>query len=245
MRNEILTTNTTNYKLDKFTYTSCDEASDVFDSFSDTQKGQMATVYQNAFGGEPWYEKFACLSCGAYAAGSSCPTCWKEDLPEAYPMDALVNETFPEMLDRFTPGVLLIAYDTEENVSGFSTGGFISLEGLVDFKYKGDERTLFSLEKKGGIDRKADVFYDNETCIDPSRQKSGLGRLFSQERLQTAVSMDTETVCGRTINLPWLRLKERQLTASSYTVSSFTPEGDTYAMNGVQRRFYVAKKGGK
>lgn len=241
MKNEILTTNNT-FRIEKFTYQTADEAIAVFDSFSDPQKKQMAEVYQNAFGGEPWLERFSCPGCGAYVVENRCAGCSKNDLPEAYPLDELVNTTFPKMLEAFTPGVLLASYEEDDTISGISTGGFTTVDALVDAKYNRSETILFSIKQEGAVSDMTNIFYDNETCIDPKRQKNGLGKKFSQERIQSSISLGADTVCGRTINQPWLALKERQLNENGYQVISFVPDGDTYAVNGIPRTFYIAKR---
>lgn len=229
-------------KLEKFTYRSPSEATTMYREFSLQQKEEMTTVYQNAFGGEPWYERFACPSCGAFSSGNSCIQCTRTNLPEAYPKDDLIEQYFPDMLSSFTPGTLLLSYDENNAVNGFSTGGFTSLELLVDTKYEGNETILYSITQQQALTPETVIFYDNETCIDSTRQRGGIGRSFSQQRIKTAAELNASVICGRTINLSWLHLKEKQLSEAGYEVKATIPEGDSYSVNGVRRRFYVAKK---
>lgn len=229
-------------KIDKFIYSSKDEAMEVYRNFPTVIKEQMASVYQNAFGEEPWYERFVCLTCAKYSKGSDCISCKSSDLPEAYPSEKLVNTEFPSMLQTFTPGTLLLSYEEDYQVSGFSTGGFTKLGDLIEKKYAGNATILYSIEQKCGINSETEVFYDNETCIDPALQKRGLGRIFSQERINTANNMCAANICGRTINLPWLDVKKQQLTDDGYAFFSFVPEGETYEVGGSPRVFYLARK---
>lgn len=229
-------------KIDKFTYSSKDKALEVYTNFSTATKEQMASVYQNAFGGEPWYERFVCLTCDKYSKSADCISCKSSDLPEAYPSEELVNTEFPNMLQTFIPGTLLLSYGGDCQVNGFSTGGFITLGDLINKKYAGNTTILSSIEQKYGINSETEVFYDNETCVDPARQKRGLGRIFSRERINAAKSIRAENICGRTINLPWLNVKKQQLTDEGYAFFSFVPEGDTYEVGGSPRVFYLARK---
>lgn len=224
-----------------YRYRTEDEALRVFDGISIQKKEEMANVYQQAFGGYPWYERSICPNCQLFSKENICANCGTDNLPEAYPRDQLISSDFPYMLKSFTPGLLLLAYQ-DKQIVGFCTGGFVTLEKLVTQKYNSNQEILQSIVKKCAIPPSAQVFYDNETCLLPDLQNAGIGKQFSQSRISIAREYGSEYICGRTINLPWLQLKERQLNLAGYDFQAFSPNGETYSVEGVRRTFYLASK---
>lgn len=204
---------------------------------------QMAEAYRAAFAGDPWEEKYICPSCGRYLKNSFCPKCQVSSSQEAYPINELLNDYFPEMLSAFVPGMLGIAIESSQ-VAGFTTGGFTVLENLIYNKYVSEnpKRILNSISSSANISPNELVFYDNETCILPSLQGQGLGKVLSLARIKAALKMRAEIICGRTINVPWLGLKERQLTQARYNFTYLVPDGESYQVDGMPRYFYLAIK---
>lgn len=231
-----------NIPIQRFLYDTPDRAREVYQGLDADVQMQMADIYRAAFGGYPWYEKFRCLSCGQYTASEDgCPRCGSSDMCEAYPRDELMADYFPQMVGEFTPGLLMLATAPQGELVGFSTGGFTTPADLVDIKYGGNRDILRSITTQGRLIAGDPMFYDNETCIWPDLQKRGVGKQLSQDRIKAAISMDAAYICGRSVNLKWLALKERQLTAAGYDFTCFTPDGDTYEVEGIARRFYIAR----
>ncbi|MBI2008422.1 hypothetical protein HYS82_02070 [Candidatus Amesbacteria bacterium] len=204
---------------------------------------QIAEAYRAAFGGEPWKERFICQNCSRYLENSFCPSCQVPTTQEAYPTGELINEYFPEMLTSYIPGMLGIAREFNQ-VAGFTTGGFIGLDSLVNKKYRSEnpQTIINSISSALNVSPNDQVFYDNETCIFPDLQGQGLGKELSLARVREAIKMGAEIICGRTINIPWLGLKERQLTRAGYSFSYLVPAGDSYQVDGTPRYFYLATK---
>ncbi len=232
----------TNFRVEKFTYWTPDEAESIYKLLPDSDKYQMADVYKEAFGGSPWYERFKCVGCKEFTATDDiCSNCEKTIFEEAYPTQQLVQEYFPKMLSKFTPGVLLTAKTGAETL-GFCTGGFTTPKELIVKKYRGNTQILRSILLRSGLNPNDPMFYDNETCIRSDKQKKGVGGKLSQVRVDIATELGAGVICGRTINLPWLSLKENQLREGGYDFLSFVPEGDRYEVNGVGRYFFIARK---
>ena len=118
------------------------------------------------------------------------------------------------------------------------------MDKLVAEKYSSQEpdRILNSITAYFSITPEVSVFYDNETCIRPALQAKGLGSELSQIRIDRAVSLGAVAICGRTINRPWLKVKERQLLALGFSFAALVPPGDTYQVDGNPRYFYLAQK---
>ncbi len=219
------------------------KAQKAYEGIPLVQKQGMAKVYQDAFGGYPWYERYQCSRCGAYQKDpGNCPSCGDAVTREAYPRDELVKNYFPKMLADYTPGTLILSQAFDGRVVGFSSGGMIPLEALVQKKYAGSPKILASICARAGFDGGEQVFYDNETCIAPEVQNKGVGRRLSAERIKSALELDAGRICGRTINMPWLKLKEEQLKAAGYSFDAFVPEGESYSVDDVMRTFYMAVK---
>lgn len=227
----------------KYIYRSEDEALGVYSVLPRDTKIQMAQVYQEAFGGPPWFERFRCNACDNFSpAADCCPTCQGTSLREAYPIEELVQTEFPAMLSEFVPGVLITAGRQSGEIVGFSTGGIVSLAKLVEKKYKGNETILRSMLETCEVAAEERAFYNNETCIRPGLQNRGVGTRLNLERIQAALEIGSTSICGRTINLPWLNVIEKQTRAAGLTFVAFTPTGDTYAVDGVARRFYLGTR---
>lgn len=227
--------------FDTYTYQSRQEATEVYSAIPNYDAITMASVYQKAFGEAPWYERYCCTTCGNFLKEPNiCPQCASEVIQKAYPAGELVNEYFPKMLGEYAPGMLTLAKNGGKIV-GFTTGGMVALENLVGRKYKNNPLLLADITRRCDIDPTTVVFYDNETCINPAVQQMGLGRELSKQRIIVAKELGAEYICGRTINIPWLSLKERQLTEAGYDFTEFIPDGETYQIDSVLRRFYFAK----
>lgn len=232
----------TDFQIESFIYQDPESAKKMFELLLDTDKYQMATVYKEAFGGAPWFERFKCLNCEEFNSSNDiCPNCNKQDFDEAYPIQNLVNEYFPEMISEFTPGILLIV-KTGEQMLGFTTAGFVTLRDLIEKKYKGNAQILKSILFQSGLNPNSVMFYDNETCVRPEVQSKGVGSKLSQLRINLAKELGAKIICGRSINLPWLTLKEKQLRKAGYDFLSFVPDGDVYEVDGVKRQFYIANQ---
>lgn len=235
---ENLRTNLLTYQFD-----TKDEAAAIWSVISQIEKQQMATVYKKAFGGDPWYEVGVCQECGKFTSSISiCQSCSSNSISEAYPTENLIDIYFPEqMLQVYVPGMLSIAKSNSE-VVGFTTGGLIELQRLIDKKYVGDLTILNSILDQTQLTPGSLVFYDNETCVNMDYQGKGIGKELGTQRMNTSIQMGAELICGRTVNQPWLGLKRRELTSSGFNFTSFVPEGDTYEINGLDRYFYLAYK---
>lgn len=207
-------------------------------------KDSMATNYREAFGGKPWYEKYKCQGteeCG-YLKEPFCPVCKNDNsITEAYPAEWLKETYFKEMLTEFIPGILGLI-QLGEDVPGFTTGGFTFLDVLIQKKYsKNPDMILRSITQKFSIPPTSLVFYDNETCIRPAEQGFGLGPKLSEFRIDQAISLGADLVCGRTINFPWLSTKERQFKSKGFDFKYFVPTDDNYSVEGNPRYFYLAR----
>lgn len=225
-----------------FRYENQSQAAKVYESLDRETKQQMARVYQEAFGGYPWFEAFRCQNCGSFAADrEKCKKCGQTDLGEAYPTADLVESYFPSMLADYTPGVLIVSRSPEGEVVGFSTGGGIKLGELVQKKYQGKTQILDSILRQTGLSPKELVAYENETCVLPSMQKGGIGRRLNRARI-SELRKSFASICGRTINQPWLNLKTQQLAQAGFAVQSFVPDGDDYEVDGKKRFFFLAKE---
>ncbi len=233
-------------KIETFSinYNSSIEAEEKYKMLPEGVKNSMAVDYREAFGGYPWYEKFKCTGTAKcdFLAEAFCPICKSDNnISEAYPIEWLKEEYFPEMLGKFIPGILALAQIGGE-IPGFTTGGFSSLESLIIRKYtKNTEAVLNSIKKQFSISSSNFLFYDNETCILPEQQSSGIGSTLNQFRIEEAMRLGADLVCGRTINFKWLKIKEEQFTQNDYSFKYFIPDGDNYSVNGNPRYFYLAK----
>lgn len=229
-------------KFNTYTYQSPQEATNVYSAIPEYDTMTMATVYQKAFGEYPWYERYSCTTCGKFLKEPGiCLQCTSQVTQKAYPTEELIGGYFPKMLGEYVPGMLTLARN-QGKIIGFTTGGMITLESLVDRKYKENQFLLADITNRFKIDPTTVVFYDNETCIKPQVQQNGLGRELSKQRIYVAKELGAEYICGRTINMPWLKLKERQLTEEGYSFSSFIPNGETYQVGNILRRFYFAQR---
>lgn len=227
----------------QYIYESAEEARQIYGALPEGTKYQMADVYQQAFGGAPWFERFKCGDCGDFSQSEACcPGCNSANLSEAYPVEELVRDYFPETISEFTPGILITAASGNGDMLGFTTGGFATLDTLVKVKYRSNQDILDSIKERGNSDPAEMTFYDNETCICPNLQQQGIGRKLSQKRVEAARDLGASLICGRTINLSWLTLKREQLTLAGYDFRAFVPEGDTYQVDGIARQFYLARK---
>lgn len=227
-----------------YLYGSWQEALGAYASLTSEQRQGMAEVYQEAFAGYPWFEAFRCLKCDEFAKTDAvCGHCGGTIFTEAYPIDRLVSDYFPHMMSQYTPGVLVTLEDNGRMI-GFTTGGVMTLGQLIENKYKGNPQILASIVTNTGVSLGEKVFYENETCIPVARQQEGFGGKLNLARVRVAVEMDSPLICGRTINLPWLGLKKRQLAGYGYDFVSFVPDGDTYEVDGEPRKFFMAIRRG-
>ncbi len=225
-----------------YSYETPEEALESYTSLSDEQRLGMAKVYQEAFGGYPWFESFRCNKCDEFTKTDGvCAHCGGDSFSEAYPLDWLVSEYFPHMMTQYTPGVLVVLEEGTD-VIGFTTGGATTLGELIEDKYKGKPDILDSIISQTGVSPESVVFYENETCVTSSLQQKGSGRKLNLARVSAAHEMGFPLVCGRTINQPWINLKQKQFTQFGYDFLSFNPEGDTYEVDGVRRQFFMATK---
>lgn len=225
-----------------YSYENAEQALEAYESLSDEQRLAMARVYQEAFGGYPWYEVFKCNGCEEFTrTNEACSHCGSSSFSEAYPIEWLVSEYFPHMLCQYTPGVL-VTLESDGKMIGFTTGGAITLGQLIEDKYKGKPEILASIIERTGVSPDEVVFYENETCIIASLQQRGSGGKLNLARVGAASKMEFPLVCGRTINPPWIKLKERQLAGYGYDFVSFVPNGDTYEVDGEPRKFFMAAR---
>lgn len=225
-----------------YSYENAGQALEAYQTLSDEQKLAMAGVYQEAFGGSPWYEVFKCNSCEEFArTNDACSHCGGNSFSEAYPIGWLVSDYFPHMVSQYTPGVL-VTLESDGKMIGFTTGGAITLGQLIEDKYKGKPEILASIIERTGVSPDEVVFYENETCIIASLQQRGSGGKLNLARVGAASKMEFPLVCGRTINQPWINLKERQLAGYGYDFVSFNPDGDLYEVDGVRRQFFMAAR---
>lgn len=226
----------------KYIYEDKSEALEAYNLLTDAEKLAMANVYREAFGGYPWYEVFKCNSCDEFAKTTDpCGHCGNSSFSEAYPIESLVHEYFPHMMSAYTPGVLITLEDNEQMI-GFTTGGAITLGKLIEDKYKGNSEILASIINTTGVSTDQIVFYENETCISASLQQKGSGGKLNHARVEAASNLGFEFVCGRTINQPWIKLKEKQLAEFGYDFISFNPTGDNYEVDGAKRQFFMATR---
>jgi hypothetical protein len=224
-------------------YTSVQVAKKIFKSINAPDKMQMAQIYQEAFAGPPWFEVYQCSNCGNFAKEATiCGYCSKSSFSEAYPIQTLINEYFPEMLASYAPGVLIFAKNEMNEIQGFTTGGAIKLADLIAKKYKGSPVILQSIVTQTGVNPNETVFYENETCISPKKQKKGMGGDLNFQRIAEAANQRYEHICGRTVNLPWINLKKKQFNELGYDCVSFFPDGDDYNVDGQRRYFFMATK---
>lgn len=231
-----------NIFFDTYSYESQKEALEAYASLTNEQRSGMAKVYQEAFGGYPWFEVYRCNKCDEFTkTNDSCEHCGNTSFSEAYPIDWLMNEYFPHMVAQYVPGVLVTLED-DGRMIGFTAGGAITLGKLIEDKYKGKPEILASITANTGVSPEEIVFYENETCISVPLQKKGSGGKLNLARVAAASEMRFLLVCGRTINQPWIRLKERQLGEYGYDFVCFNPDGDAYEVDGVRRQFFIAKK---
>ena len=223
--------------LSVYSYQSPSDANLVYASLGVDRQLDLANIYRSAFAGPPWYERFRCIRCGSFQAfAGGCTKCGSE-VGEAYPTDELVKDYFPQMLSQYSPGVLILLAKV-----GFATGGMIELDRLIDLKYGGNKELLESIIEKAAIGPRQRVFYDNEACVLPNAQKSGVGKKLSLARVEAAIGLGADVVTGRTINQPWLAVKRRQWEEKGFSFSAFVPSGDDYEVAGAKRYFFVAKK---
>lgn len=225
-----------------YTYENGDQALEAYAALTDEQRLAMAKVYQEAFGGYPWFEVFKCNQCDEFTkTNDSCSHCGGASFSEAYPLEWLVNEYFPHMMGAYTPGVLVILEDGGRMI-GFTTGGAIGLGQLIQDKYKGKPEILASIIGQTGVSPEAVVFYENETCISATSQQKGSGGKLNLARIEAASEIGFPLICGRSVNQPWISLKERQLTGLGYDFMAFGPDGDTYEVDGMRRQFFMARR---
>lgn len=203
-------------------------------------KEQMAKVYQEAFGGKPWYEKCSCGNCGTFEKSSTCSRCGAADLPPAYPTGELVSAEFPSMLSSFAPGALVLARNQKNEVIGFCAGGMTTIADLATKKYKGSARIADSIREQTGLMPTDRFFYENEMCVLPVLQGYGVGSALNKARLDWIQEQNIGVVLGRTINPNLLKMKARQFPERGFSMQVFVPEGDTYAVDGLQRQCYYA-----
>lgn len=226
--------------IEVFRYNDGYEAERIYGGFSMAVKLTMADIYREAFGGYPWFERYLCALCGRFLKTTECDLCKQTTTQEAYPVKTLIEEDFPEMMSSFVPGMLGLVFD-DRKLIGYTTGGFIDLDELIEKKYKSNT-IYYSVIEQFGLNGQEDVFYDNETCIYPQIQQRGVGTKLSYTRIKVAIGMNADLICGRSINKPWLNIKESQFTAEGYNFSRFVPNGDTYEVDGNPRYFYLAQK---
>lgn len=217
-----------------------DEALKRYRGLPDTVKGQMAGVYQKAFGGAPWYEQCSCPGCGTYEKGSTCSRCGTTDLPPAYPTDELIGQEFPAMLASFSPGALVLAQNASREVVGFCAGGMTTPAELTVKKYRGNEGIGRSIREQTGLGPDDSFFYENEMCVLPELQGNGVGSALNKARLDWIREQNIGAVLGRTINPNLLKMKEKQFPQRGFAMQTFTPDGDTYQVDGLQRQCYFA-----
>lgn len=225
-----------------YSYGNKDEALEAYSSLTEEQRFAMARVYQEAFGGYPWFEVFRCNQCDEFTkTDDSCLHCGSDSFSQAYPLDWLTTEYFPHMMSAYTPGVLVTL---EENgcMIGFTTGGAIGLGELIQDKYKGKPEILASVITQTGVSPESVVFYENETCISSVSQQKGSGGKLNLARVEAASEIGFPLICGRSVNQPWIALKQRQLSQLGYDFTAFTPDGDTYEVDGVRRQFFMATR---
>jgi hypothetical protein len=203
-------------------------------------KEQMARVYQEAFGGKPWYENCSCPSCGTFEKSTTCSRCGAPDLPPAYPTGELVNEEFPQMLSSFAPGTLVLARNQQSEVIGFCAGGMTTPTDLVVKKYKGNRQIAESIMEQTGLSLTDPLYYENEMCVLPALQGNGVGSALNQARLEWILAQDIGVVLGRTINPNLLKMKERQFPEKGFSMRTFVPNGDSYQVDGLPRQCYFA-----
>jgi len=79
--------------ISKYGYDDGKQALEAYVSLTEEQRSEMAVVYQEAFGGHPWYEVFKCNGCEEFTrTDDACSHCGGNSFSEAYPIDWLVNE---------------------------------------------------------------------------------------------------------------------------------------------------------
>jgi len=200
----------------------CNNVEEVLQQYgqlSVSVKLQMAKVYKDAFKLPPWCEEYDAAD--------------------------LVKNYFPEMINEFSPGVLVIADNIQEGVIGFCQGGLTTLKDLANIKYKSDpEKIQKSIQAKGGIGDGEVIFYENEMCVLPSKWNKGVGNALNNARFDFIDELGVDTVIGRSINTVLLGMKEKQFPKRGFNFSQFIPEGDNFAVNGIptQRFCYVAQR---
>lgn len=225
-----------------YSYETSEQALEAYASFMPEKRSEMARVYQEAFGGYPWFEVFRCTKCDEFTkTNDACPHCGGTNFAEAYPVEWLMEEYFPHMLTAYTPGVL-VTLESDGRMIGFTTGGAITLGQLIKDKYRGKPEILASIIERTGVAVDQTVFYENETCISASLQQKGSGGKLNLARVEAASEIGFPLICGRTINQPWIRLKEKQLSSFGYDFIAFNPDGDTYEVDGTKRQFFMATR---
>ena len=222
----------------------CDreDAALLYEDMSSQNKSEMAISYQEAFAGPPWYEAYVCNGCGSFSKDPGvCGNCKEHQLTRAYPIKMLEESYFREMLQVYTPGLLIIADNGDGGVVGFTTGGNIKLGELIEKKYNNNQIVKKSILKNTKMSPDTVVFYENETCIRTEWQQKKVGGRLNYERVKAAKEMGSQLICGRTVNRPWLGTKEKHFSEFGYKVLHLFQMG-IYQINGSNRLFFLAQQ---
>lgn len=149
------------------------------DPFGQSAKVEaIALAYQQAFGGEPWNEGYACPVCEKVFARTPsveiCPVCFVSVI-EYWPVEKIVSDFHREMQK---PDPVCVVAEVEECVIGFAWGYRISTCPDLDVHLDAPDvhRLLHG-----------DFFYLDECALVPTYQGRGIGKLlvdciFSEQR---------------------------------------------------------------
>lgn len=164
----------------------------------------IASVYQQAFGGEPWNEGWRCPVCDAafarVAALTVCSACVLQGsrvrLVEYWPMSTVLSDFYREMQK---PDATCVIAECEERVIGFAWG----------YRVTADHDLVDSLDAPGLHEAiSGDYFYLDECAVAPEFQGSGIGKqlvesIFREQPLARVLlrTMDHSRMCRLMTNM--------------------------------------------
>lgn len=137
----------------------------------------IASIYQQAFGGEPWNEGYLCPVCEKSFALKvrieTCPECEKEArtvlVVKYWPTSKVISDFYHEMKK---PDSVCVVATEESKIIGFAWGYRVTSGVKLD-KYLDAP----GLHKKA----KGDFFYLDECALTPNQQGKGIGKSLTKQ----------------------------------------------------------------